>query len=186
MVFPPSSAILFEGVLLTLYLHATYRQKIDTAAYTVRLLIKITRKRLVNRFSICLNIYSWIHTCKHFETGMNSYKDNIFFNWIALWSNKKLQKWLSCDFLRNSNMPYLYAGPDDKLCMLRGVHEKDGEKPLQAFWDGSKDRWVSHVSTRVSPDAVSTLLHTTPVDAPIPPAMLKQEAEDSCRQYSIL
>ncbi len=79
-------------------------------------------------------------------------------------------------------MPYLYSGPEDKLCMLRGLPEKEGDRQVHAFWDGSKDRWVNHVSTRVSPDAVSTLMHTAPVDAPIPPAILKQESEESCRQ----
>ena len=69
--------------------------------------------------------------------------------------------------------------------MLRGLPEKEGDRPVQAFWDGSKDRWVTHVSTRVSPDAVSTLMHTAPVDAPIPPAILKQESEESCRQSLI-
>ena len=82
-------------------------------------------------------------------------------------------------------MPYLYSSPNDKLCMLRGIPEKDGERSVQAFWDGSKDRWVTHVSTIVSPDTVSTLLHTTPVDCPIPTSDLKEEAEESSRHDSI-
>jgi hypothetical protein len=65
--------------------------------------------------------------------------------------------------------------------MLRGIPEKEGDKIVQAFWDGSKDRWITHVSTRVSPDTVSSLLHTAPVDCPIPTAALKEEAEESCR-----
>jgi len=61
-------------------------------------------------------------------------------------------------------MPWLYSGPSDNLCQLRGVEEDHGESihgggeeegaETGKFWDGSRDRWVSVVSTRVNPDAV--------------------------------
>jgi hypothetical protein len=63
-------------------------------------------------------------------------------------------------------MPWLYSGPDDKVCQLRGIAAEEdcdqdgvnvGSAPRQ-FWDGSRDRWVSEVSTRVDPDAVSDVL----------------------------
>jgi len=63
-------------------------------------------------------------------------------------------------------MPWLYSGPDDKVCQLRGIAEEDcaqdgganGASAPRQFWDGSRDRWVSEVSTRVDPDAVSNVL----------------------------
>ena len=63
-------------------------------------------------------------------------------------------------------MPWLYSGPDDKVCQLRGIAAEEdctqdganvGSAPRQ-FWDGSRDRWVSEVSTRVDPDAVSDVV----------------------------
>ena len=61
-------------------------------------------------------------------------------------------------------MPWLYSGPSDNLCQLRGVEEDHGESihgggeeeggETGKFWDGSRDRWVSVVSTRINPDAV--------------------------------
>ena len=95
---------------------------------------------------------------------------NLTVSSLENWSNLHLVK----------TMPYLYSGPDDQLCMLRGENE-DSEKGIQLYWDGSKDRWISHVSTRVSPDTVSTLLHTSPVDVPIPATALRQEAEETIR-----
>ena len=65
-------------------------------------------------------------------------------------------------------MPWLYSGPDDKVCQLRGIAAEEhcaqdganvGSAPRQ-FWDGSRDRWVSEVSTRVDPDAVSDVLQS--------------------------
>ena len=63
-------------------------------------------------------------------------------------------------------MPWLYSGPDDNVCKLRGVGEDDdaaaagaqgaarAAPPEGRFWDGSRDRWVAVVSTRVEPDVV--------------------------------
>ena len=78
-------------------------------------------------------------------------------------------------------MPWLYSGPDDSLCQLRGVGDEGDEDagapdaseatagpanpdaPPRKFWDGSRDRWISAVSARVHPDAV--IAAPAPVDA---------------------
>ena len=81
-------------------------------------------------------------------------------------------------------MPYLYEGPEDSICSLRGVPE-EAEAEAQAFWDGSKDRWVTHVLTSVAPDNVASVLHTSssrsPIDKPIPKALLRKEADENIR-----
>ena len=63
-------------------------------------------------------------------------------------------------------MPWLYSGPDDNVCELRGVSGDDDAAAAGAegaaraapregrFWDGSRDRWVAVVATRVEPDVV--------------------------------
>ena len=76
-------------------------------------------------------------------------------------------------------MPWLYSGPDDNVCQLRGFggDVEDGgaggddagsdppaAPPAARFWDGSRDRWVAVVSTRVEPDEVIPCL------APLRPA----------------
>ena len=78
-------------------------------------------------------------------------------------------------------MPWLYSGPDDSVCQLRGVGDEGDEDagapdaseatagpanpdaPPRKFWDGSRDRWISAVSARVHPDAV--IAAPAPVDA---------------------
>ncbi len=79
-------------------------------------------------------------------------------------------------------MPWLYADPDDRVCRLRGVDEDAGAGPdeggeggegggaagqlARRFWDGSRDRWISVVSTRVDPDVVRLRPVRCP---PVPP-----------------
>lgn len=58
-------------------------------------------------------------------------------------------------------MPWLYSGPEDRVCKLRGCSDgeededdEDGGRRVHEYWDGSRDVWVTHVAERVDPDAV--------------------------------
>ena len=65
-------------------------------------------------------------------------------------------------------MPYLYSGPEDTLCQLRGCEadeEGSGAGEEREYWDGSRDCWVSHVAARIDPDSVR---------APSPPSAAQQ------------
>jgi hypothetical protein len=53
-------------------------------------------------------------------------------------------------------MPYLYNGPEDHLCQLRGCTgftNEDGDEARE-YWDGSRDCWVSFCAERIDPDSV--------------------------------
>eukprot|EP00961_Rhodomonas_salina_P208588 2814823-Rhodomonas_salina.1 len=86
-------------------------------------------------------------------------------------------------------MPWLYSGPEDRVCKLRGCSDgeededdEDGGRRVHEYWDGSRDVWVTHVAERVDPDAIATQVGLPlSTDEPVAQSVIDDEVEENTR-----